>query len=501
MKPEHSQKPRFQPWRSFRLRMVLLASTLSAALLVGFGMYALEVITRISVQRMDADLLEAARRNLVGPASPRYWEDVQRDLSLLYGEDRVTLCAIGRGGYLIFQSENWPQELDPNQFPDPDEMEPPPFEPGRREGPPRRGPMAGRRPPEAMGAFRLDRGGEVWRFIVTGVPHTTLILGADEGRFRDDVRRMRTALLLALPLGILLAAAGSLYFTQRALRPVRALADLTERMTARGLNERIELRDEDIEFRRLLSVFNGMLERLERSFAQATRFSADAAHELKTPLAVLQGELERGVQESAPGSDEQGRYSRLIEQVTRLKTITRKLLLLATADAGELKLHLVPFNLSEAIESIAEDAAILAPQLTIKSNIAPGIHVLADGDLLRQLVQNLVMNAMKYNHKSGHVELHLREFGEHVQFTVTNTGRGIPEQHRDHVFQRFYRADKARTRAYGGAGLGLSLSREIARAHRGELYLDQTPPGLTAFTLELPNPKLLNVKAAATQTP
>lgn len=489
-------KAPFRPWRSFRFRMMLLASTLSAALLVGFGMYALEVITRISIQRMDADLLEAARRNLVGPGTSRFWEDVERELSLLYGEGGVTLCAKGRGGYTVYQSENWPHELDPMHFPEPEEMEPPRPDGGRRDGPPRHGGGGPRRPPEALDAFRLDRGGERWRFIVTGVPHTTLIIGADEGRFRSDVRRVRTALLLALPLGILLAAAGSWYFTQRALRPVRALADLTERMTARGLNERIELRNEDIEFQRLLTVFNGMLERLERSFTQATRFSADAAHELKTPLAVLQGELERGVQESVPGSDEQGRYSRLIEQVTRLKSITRKLLLLATADAGQLQLHLMPFNLSEAVESITEDAGILAPQLTVKANIAPRVHVLADGDLLRQLVQNLVMNAMKYNRKGGHVELYLREFGEHVQLTVTNTGRGIAPEHRDHIFERFYRADKARTRAHGGAGLGLSLAREIARAHRGELYLDQTPPGLTAFTLELPNPRRLKPELA-----
>lgn len=487
-------KTPFRPWRSFRVRMVILASTLSAALLVGFGMFAIEVITRVSMQRMDADLLDAARRNLIGPGSPQFWAGAERELNNLYGEGRVTLCVIGHDRYHVYQSENWPKELDWREFPGPEELGPPPFQPGRRDDMQRRGPRPPREPPKAQEIFALWRGGERWRFVVICSHHSTLVIGADEGRFRHDVHRVRTALLLALPLGILLAAAGSWYFTQRALRPVRALADLTERMTARGLHERIEMPDGDVEFQRLLQVFNDMLDRLERSFTQATRFSADAAHELKTPLAVLQGELERGVQESVPGSEEQGRYSRLNEQVTRLKSITRKLLLLATADAGQLRLNLVPFDLSEAVESIAEDAGILAPQLTIKTNIAPRIHVLADGDLLRQLVQNLVMNAMKYNHKAGQVELHLREFGEHVQLTVTNTGRGIPPEHRDHIFERFYRADASRTRAHGGAGLGLSLAREIARAHRGELFLDQSPPGLTAFTLELPNPGLVKTK-------
>ena len=485
-------KARWRPWRSFRARMALLAAILSAALLVGFGMYALEVITRISQQRMDADLLEAGRRFLIGPGGERFWGDAERDLNNRFGEGRVVVWVLGRGGHEVYRSENWPGEVDTSRFPRPEDVPPPPFERDRRmDGPPRGrgpgGPM--HRPPEIMNTFNLRRGGERWRFVVTGVPHATLAIGADERRFRDDVRRVRAALLLALPLGLLLAAAGSLYFTQRALRPVRRLAEVTERLTAHGLGERVALEDEDTEFQRLLLVFNGMLERLERSFLQATRFSADAAHELKTPLAVLQGDLERGVQEAAPGSEEQARYSRLLEQVTRLKGITRKLLLLATADAGRLRLHLAPFDLAEVVQSIAEDAAILAPGLSIKTKIADRAQVLADGDLLRQLVQNLVMNALKYNHAQGTVELHLREFGEHVQLTVSNTGQGIPQEHRDHIFERFYRVDQARTGALGGTGLGLSLAREIARAHGGELYLDQTPPGMTAFTLELPNPR------------
>ena len=149
------------------------------------------------------------------------------------------------------------------------------------------------RAPEAYEYFTYDHHGPRFRFCVVGNPHTTLALGVDEDRFREDIRRIQLALLFVLPLGLLLTASGSWYFTRRALRPIGMLADLTERINAQGLHERIRVKDGDAEFQRLITVFNGMLERLERSFTQATRFSADAAHELKTPLSLIRmfGEL------------------------------------------------------------------------------------------------------------------------------------------------------------------------------------------------------------------
>lgn len=496
------------PWRSFRLRMTLLTCFLSAGLLVGFGFYALQAVTRISLERMDSDLREAARRSIGRMHMDSQWERVQRELEAAYGAERFSFYAIDPGG--TFQSPNWPPDIDTQRFPVPSEdgfdRRRGPRGPGRGfgapptrgEGPPRGDGFPGPPgPPEPREYFTWLREGEPWRFCVVASPHATVAIGVDEARFREDVRRVRAALLLALPLALLLALAGSWFISERALRPVRVLADLTERITAQGLHERIDLRGQDTEFQELINVFNGMLERLERGFQQATRFSADAAHELKTPLAVLQGELERGVQEAPVASDEQARYSRLLEQVTRLKGITRKLLLLSLADAGQIRLNLVPVNVTELVESIAEDAAALAPGIKVKRRIAPGLGTLADADLLRQLVQNLVTNALKYNDPDGKIELYLREHGETIQLTVSNTGPGIPPADRDRVFERFYRADKARARASGGAGLGLSLAREIARAHHGDLFLEQTPPGLTAFTLSIPNLNLQRTKRRA----
>jgi len=522
--------------RSFRLRIAVLSTIFSAVVFGGFATYALKVIQRVSIESLDAELSDLTRRSL-GRGRDRTWNEIYEGMVQAYvivghakprhslpdGDhddmraDQLTMLVLGPGREVLFEAPTWPKGIALDEFPDPDDQarpegdfreEPRPDRmgpPGRGRGFDRRpdhgpdhGPgPAGRRPfpgpggrppepPQIRLVFSHDDGHRLWRVVVMSTPFETVAVGLDQIRSTDDLQRVRTAFLIVLPLGLFLTTLASLVLTQRALRPLTRLADLTERITARGLHERLPLQDEDVEFQRLINVFNGMLDRLARSFLQATRFSADAAHELKTPLAVLQGELERGVQESVPGSEEQGRYSRLLEQITRLKSITRKLLLLATADAGELRLHLSPFDLSEAVEATGEDAAILAPHLRIERRVEPGVIVQADGDLLRQVLQNLLMNAVTYNTPDGMIGLHLREFGEHTQLTITNTGPAIPAADRDRLFERFYRADQARGHASGGTGLGLSLAREIARAHGGDLYLEQTPPGQVAFTLELP---------------
>ncbi|MCC6487048.1 MAG: HAMP domain-containing protein, partial [Candidatus Hydrogenedentes bacterium] len=299
------------------------------------------------------------------------------------------------------------------------------------------------------------------------------------------VSRARNAYLIAIPRALALIAAGGWLLAQRALRPVRALTTTAERVTAKGLDQRIPVSREDEEFMRLIGVFNEMLDRLEKSFKQAVRFSADAAHELKTPLTILQGELEQALQAAEAGSSAQQLSSSLLEEVQRLKSIIRKLLLLSLADAGQLKLNLEPLNFSEMLESACEDVQILAPELTVQSEVEEGVWIEADHDLLVQLVQNLTNNAIKYNRPGGKIGIQLKRDGQTVRFTIMNTGTSIPREDREKVFDRFYRADPSRNRKVDGAGLGLSLAKEIARAHRGELTLQDTPDGVIAFRLTL----------------
>ena len=225
---------------------------------------------------------------------------------------------------------------------------------------------------------------------------------------------------------------------------------------------------------------------LERSFTQASRFSADAAHELKTPLTILQGELERTLQQVEPGSVVQQRLSNLLDEVRRLSGIIRKLLLLSLADAGQMSLYLVEVDMSQMLIEMVEDIELLAPHLSVQTDIAEGLRIQGDRDLITQVLQNLLSNAIKYNQAYGWIRIQALQAGTTAFVTIANASKDIPMGDRDRIFECFHRGDPARSRKIEGIGLGLSLAREIARSHHGDLTLDSTPSGQTAFTLTLP---------------
>jgi signal transduction histidine kinase len=243
---------------------------------------------------------------------------------------------------------------------------------------------------------------------------------------------------------------------------------------------------EDNEFVELIELFNSMLARLERSFKQAHRFSADAAHELKTPLAILQGQLERAIHSAEDGSSMQAELSGILDEVRRLSTISRKLLLLSQADAGRLKIHRESFDLSKALAELVEDTRMLASGLQVSSDILPNLIVGADGGLLRQVFHNLISNAIKYNLESGWISISTVLWPQKIEVLVANSSPGIPIGDRDKIFERFFRADPAHSREVEGVGLGLSVSREIARAHGGDISFKVETEGAVRFSLFLP---------------
>jgi two-component system, OmpR family, heavy metal sensor histidine kinase CusS len=321
-----------------------------------------------------------------------------------------------------------------------------------------------------------------------GNPYVTLILAADMGEFNDRMAELRNTYLAALAVVLVLVAGSGWLIARRALRPVTALTQTAERVTARGLDQRIPTMTGDREFNRLITVFNEMLDRLETSFSQATRFSADASHELKTPLARLQAELEQALANAPAGSPPQEIYSSLLDEVSRLKAIVQKLLLLSLADAGRLQLQLQPVDLSALLANVVEDCRAQAPGLNIDQQIAPGVRVSADPELLEQALQNLAGNAIKYNRDGGRIRFELLLEADQACVRIANTGPPIPPADRDRIFERFYRADPSRSGRVEGTGLGLSLAREIIRAHRGDLYLEASDSELTRFAVKLPVP-------------
>ncbi len=341
-----------------------------------------------------------------------------------------------------------------------------------------------------------------WRVGFVGNELVTLTVGLSLADLSRDADRFRRIFLLLSPLALCALAGGGWWLARRALRPVAIITRAAENIGVHGLDQRIPVVEADPEIQRLVDMVNGMLERLERSFLQAVRFSSDAAHELRTPLTVLQGELDLAIQAAPAGSDEQRLFTGLLEEVRKLKAIVRKLLLLARADAGRLFVTVAVVDLSNLVESAAEDAGVMAPDRRVEVAIAPRVRVNGDADLLGQAVRNLTSNAVKYSPPGGLIRFEVSRSGKMASLRLANTAEPIPTADRERIFDRFYRLDSSRGRLdssrgryAGGSGLGLSLAREIARAHGGDLILDPAPedsadsavPGsAVSFTLTLP---------------
>jgi two-component system, OmpR family, heavy metal sensor histidine kinase CusS len=481
---------------SFRLKIALLSGLITGLLLIGSGVVLWRVSYRFNLDRLDREIRNLGQANLDRVQGPEHWVRLEEALRFVAGNrpSAPFVLWVKNSGKVVYQSPDWPANLAPESFPEPAWYEGPhaprPGDP--LPPPPRRNePISPRNPPLPLKSpmmFSREAGGKSWRIGVMGNPYVTLILAADMGEFNDRMAELRNTYLAALSAILLLVAGGGWFIARRALRPVTALTQTAERVTARGLDQRIPTMAGDREFNRLVTVFNEMLDRLEKSFGQAMRFSADASHELKTPLARLQAEMEQALAGAPAGSPQQEVYGSLLEEVSRLKAIVQKLLLLSLADAGRLQLQLQPVDLSALLANVVEDCRAQAPGLNIEQQIPSAIRINADPDLLEQALQNLAGNAIKYNHAGGRIRFDLLPEAGHILVRIANTGPPIPPADRDRVFERFYRADPSRSGRVEGAGLGLSLAREIIRAHHGDLYLEAGDPELTRFAVKLPAP-------------
>lgn len=471
--------------RSFRLRIALLSAALAGSAIVGFAATSWWLIYDAKVSRLDVEL-ESQLFRAARPRSQVDWNSYQSSLPLAFGTDSQTpiaLQVIGFDGSIIYQSSDWSADL---------KIEP--LRPFRSQPilPPIRSldgknPLFRRTQPPRLSQFatQYTKTGSQ-RVGAIALPRFQIAIAVSLNGIDREMAAIRNVFLISISVLIILVVGGAWGLSGSAMRSIRELTNAIGNVTVKGLDRRVPIGATDVEFVETIQVFNQMLERLERSFKQASRFSADAAHELKTPLAILQGELERTLQQVEPESEVQQSISSLLDEVRRLSGIVRKLLLLSLADAGQMSLYRVEVDLSGLIMEMIEDIDLLAPHLEVKTEIVSGLRVQGDRDLLVQALQNLIGNAIKYNLPDGWIKIIARRQETSVFVTITNTSKDIPACDRDRIFDRFQRGDPARTRKVEGTGLGLSLAREIARAHNGELTLDPTPSGQTAFTLKLP---------------
>jgi signal transduction histidine kinase len=521
---------------SFKLKIALLSLAVSGTLLIAFGVLFFAFTFNAGIDRMDQELRTLAESSLRGSRSPEYWEHFENSLQFIYGEDtpeRIALYVVDAARNLSFESENAPSTLVTllpavTTFPkgvdrdggtggvplfvkgldaDQDgrisvkEFDGPMYdfrqldrdqdgfisqqEAVEMDELPRRPQMMEEPPVLIVPQFHtLETVTGHWRVGVFQAPDMVVLMALDMDVFYQDIKGFQIAFFTAVLIGLVLLALAGWLLADRAMRPVAIIANTAEGITAQGLNQRIPMVGEDSELERLVRVFNSMLDRLEKGYRQAVRFSADAAHELQTPLTILQGELDNAIQTSDLGSEEQQRYSNLMEELSQLKAVVQKLLLLAHADEGRLKLNAQPVDLSELLHSSVEDLEVMAPQLEVDVQVANGVQVLADAGLLNQVLRNMTSNAAKYTAAGGQVRFLLESDTREVRFTLANTATEIPVDDQPLLFERFHRVEKSRTTA--GSGLGLSLAREIARAHGGGLVLNDYQDGQVSFTLTLP---------------
>jgi len=324
-----------------------------------------------------------------------------------------------------------------------------------------------------------DRGSAVSRVVVATPADVP-----DPGN-RDLIENMAALAPILLIASIALAYA----IAGRAFQPVDRLVNEVQAITdGRSLHRRLPVTAGE-EIARLAVTLNEMLERLESSFAALRRFTADASHELKTPLAVMRADVERAMSERAPAPDKLIALEEALHETTRMADLVDSLLTLARADEGRFDLHRERVSLAPLAYEVFETATILgeAAGLTVTMPEVADVVVLADRTRLRQLFLNIVTNALKYT-TAGSVELSLVAHDRTVAFTVRDTGIGISAADLPHIFERFYRADRARSRSAerGGFGLGLAISQWIAEAHGGTISVRSRLSRGTTFTVTLP---------------
>ncbi|HEV2664125.1 MAG TPA: ATP-binding protein [Blastocatellia bacterium] len=318
----------------------------------------------------------------------------------------------------------------------------------------------------------------------------------------EELAILERVFLIAIPLALLLAGLGGFFLARKSLAPVVAMSEQARQISAENLERRLPVANPRDELGQLASTFNELLARLDASFGLQRQFMTDASHELRTPLSVMRTTTQVILERPRRDENEyRDALAMIDDQTRRLARIVDDMFTLARADAGRRPLAQSSFYLDELIAETARAASVLAARkgVTVETSRSPEVHYYGDEHLLRQMLLNLLDNAIRHTPAGGGVRVSLNQFEKRCEVIVADTGEGIPAEAQQRVFERFYRVDKARSRsdgnnnvangangAGGGAGLGLSIAQWVAEAHGGTIRLVRSDPGGTVFAIALP---------------
>lgn len=338
----------------------------------------------------------------------------------------------------------------------------------------------------------LVAGGRRWRTL-TG---TTLVSGRSvvlrvsrsEERLREQLSEVLKVLVLGLPLVIVLAGLGGYLLARRALAPIDHLAVEARRVTAERLHERVSVPNQHDEIGRLAAVINDTFARLESSFDKLRRFTADASHELRTPLAVLRGIGEAGLVETRTPAEYKEAIGSMLEEIDRLTTLVDTLLRLSHGDAGSVHLSRESLDLGQLVQEVAASLSVLAEERRqlISIQADEGVPVRADRLVLREAITNVLDNAIKYSPMGASIAVAIRAEGDVAVVEAADQGPGIAAEHRERIFDRFFRVDTARSRDAGGSGLGLAIAKWAVEINGGSIRVDAGATGGSVFRISLP---------------
>ena len=313
-------------------------------------------------------------------------------------------------------------------------------------------------------------------------------IACDRKRETGILKRYKVAVTIVLSLSFVICALGGYLIAKRGIRPVSKIADATEQIGHGTLHERITIAGLPDELQQLACSFNAMLDRLEQSFARISQFSEDIAHELRTPVNNLRGGME--VVLGKPRSDDEYRdaIGSALEECERLARLVDRLLFIARSENSEEKIERDQVNLREELLNTQEFYEVNAEEsgVTLAVEAPEDLKILANRDLLRSLVGNLVSNAIAHTPHGGHVQMTAAEVNKRTVMTVKDTGKGIPPEHLPHLFDRFYRVDRSRTKTSGGVGLGLAIVNTIAKLHGATLDIVSEIDKGTAISVTFP---------------
>jgi len=341
----------------------------------------------------------------------------------------------------------------------------------------------------------VELNGDEWRLFKTlGSTTPSYWVALKKSVLRErmfDILDIRDRMGLQIyPILILYIIFLTLAISYAALRPLKNMQTLFSKIDIKDTQSDTHLQTKDTyrELTSFLNYFNELIDRSRLSYQQANRFSSDASHELKTPLTIVRGHLQRLINRSQDGSDDQIQLSLVMEEVERLISITNKLLMLSQADAGRLAVHKETIHFNNLINQLIDDYSNYRPDIEITKSLQRNMELVGDKDLITQLILNLFSNAFKYNFSGGKVLFNASCNATYLSFNISNTTQLSASGLDDRVFERFYRhlaSQNKEANTQQGSGLGLSLCREIAVAHGGDLEIRRVVNQTVTFSCRL----------------